>query len=67
MNANGSGVTPLTTSFAEDYAPAWSPDGSKILCETDRDSNDEIYLVNAGGSIQINVTRNSAGDRDPAW
>ena len=30
MNADGSGVTPLTDNSDQDYSPAWSPDGSRI-------------------------------------
>ena len=32
-----------------------------------RDGNDEIYLMNADGSGQVNLTKNSAFDGFPAW
>ncbi len=30
--------------------PHWSKDGSKIIFYSERDGNDEIYIVNADGS-----------------
>ncbi|MCH7903231.1 MAG: PD40 domain-containing protein [Armatimonadetes bacterium] len=47
MNADGSGVTRLRDHQAEDSNPALSLDGSMIVFQTDRDGNDEIYLMNA--------------------
>src|SRR2546422_4204046 len=37
-NADGSGQMNLTNNPALDYPAGWSPDGSKILFETDRKS-----------------------------
>jgi Tol biopolymer transport system component len=34
----------------------------KIAVTTDRDSNEEIYLMNADGSNLINLTNNPADD-----
>jgi TolB protein len=67
MNANGTGVTRLTTNRAEDGAPAWSPDGKKIAFESSRDGNWEIYVMNSDGSAQIRLTNNPARDLRPAW
>jgi uncharacterized repeat protein (TIGR01451 family) len=38
----------------------------KIAFVSDRDGNDEIYVMNANGSGQTRVTNNSADDREPA-
>ena len=51
----------------QDQDPAWSPDGSKIAFESDRDGNYEIYVMNADGTAQHNLTNDGAYDRDPAW
>jgi TolB protein len=32
-----------------------------------RDGNAEIYVMNADGSAQRNLTRNTVGDRNPVW
>ena len=37
MKADGSGVTRLTDNPARDFFPTWSPDGSRIAFNSDRD------------------------------
>ena len=37
--------------------PAWSPDGRRIAFLTGRDGNFEVYVMNADGSGQRNLTR----------
>jgi Tol biopolymer transport system component len=39
----------------------------KIAFVSDRDGNDEIYVMNADGSNQVNLTKNDSADRDPIW
>ena len=46
----------------DDSGPAWSPDGKKIVFTSNRDGNSEIYVMNADGSGQTNLTRNGADD-----
>jgi Tol biopolymer transport system component len=75
MNADGTGLVNLTNNPADDWrtgaindwAPAWSPDGSRILFATNRDGNDEIYVMNAGGSGQTNLSNRTARDWRPGW
>ena len=43
MNADGSEQTRLTNSSGYDGVPVWSPDGSKIAFQSNRDGNYEIY------------------------
>jgi len=40
---------------------------SRIAFTSDRDGNAEIYVMNADGSEQENLTNNPAGDASPAW
>jgi len=57
----------LTTDPATDFDPTWSPDGSQIAFRSQRDGNDEIYIMNSDGTCQINLTNNPADDWSPAW
>jgi Tol biopolymer transport system component len=69
INADGSGLTRLTTDPREDVQPAWSPDGSKITFSSlrigPRSSGYEIYTMNADGSNQVQLTEK--GGTDPTW
>ncbi len=47
--------------------PAWSPDGRKLAFVSRRDGNSEIYVINADGSGQENLTRQPASDSHPSW
>ena len=67
VNADGTGLTQLTTDGANDYRPTWSPDGSQIAFTSTRDGNAEIYVMNADGSGQTNITNNAATDHSPSW
>jgi len=60
-------IAPLISGGVNTY-PVWSPDGKKIafrrmLGET----NSEIFIANADGSDDRNITNNPAFDGWPAW
>src|SRR5688572_21556661 len=40
---------------------------TKIAFTSERDGNAEIYVMNADGTNQINLTNHLAGDGDPSW
>jgi dipeptidyl aminopeptidase/acylaminoacyl peptidase len=67
MDTDGGGQTRLTESPGEDYSPAWSPDGTRLVFVSTRDGNAEIYTMNRDGTGQTRLTNNSAGDITPAW
>ena len=56
MKADGSDLVNLTDRPGDDYHPAWSPDGTKIAFVSDRDGEYEIYVINADGSKQTQLT-----------
>ena len=60
-------ATRLTVHDAWDASPAWSPDGSRIAFNSDRDGNTEVYAMNADGSGVARLTYNDAVDGGPAW
>jgi TolB protein len=67
MNADGSGVTRLTSDPHDDSGPTWSPDGSKIAFDSERNGKSEIYVMNPDGTGVIRLTTNAAEDFSPAW
>jgi Tol biopolymer transport system component len=72
MNDDGTDVRRVTT-FApnrNEYRPNWSPDGSKIAFQADRDipiGNTEIYVMNADGTGQQRLTDYPGHDDWPDW
>lgn len=60
-------ATRLTNSAGVDAQPAWSPQGGHIAFTSNRDSNNEIYIMDSNGANVKNLTNNPADDGDPAW
>jgi Tol biopolymer transport system component len=67
MDADGSNLKRLTDHPDDDRWPTWSPDGTRIAFQSDRDGNWEIYLMNADGSGLFRLTENDKKDTEPAW
>jgi Tol biopolymer transport system component len=76
MNADGSEPVILTEkrmrqtypkNFTVNSSPVWSGDGLKIVFVSARDGNAEIYMMNADGSNQTNLSNNAAYDGFPDW
>jgi len=65
MDANGANQVNLTqTPGVVDSSPSWSPDGSKIVFSSNRDTGDNrhnIYAMNADGSNVVKLTDAAAG------
>ncbi|MCK5684019.1 PD40 domain-containing protein, partial [bacterium] len=63
MNADGGEKFKLSSSVYSETYPIWSPNsGSKIILNSDRDGNLELYSVNPDGTGQTRLTFNSAID-----
>ena len=71
MNADGSGQTPLTTvsGSIQDGGPSFSPDGQRIAWSrfTGPPPNQDIYIMNADGSGQTQVTSGPGQDYAPEF
>jgi Tol biopolymer transport system component len=51
-----------------DWNPDWSPSGKQIVFESNRDGDDEIFVMNADGTRQKNLTKNDTfNDIDPVF
>jgi Tol biopolymer transport system component len=71
MNSDGSGVAVNLTSYGPDsaqYAPAWSPDGTRIAFVSDEGGLPNIWVMRADGSERYNLTSEpNKRYNNPAW
>jgi TolB protein len=67
MDNNGGDVRKLIDAPGTERHAAWSPDGSRIAFQSNRDGNPEIYITDAGGSDWFRLTSDEAEDMRPAW
>ena len=67
MDGDGNNQVRLTDNPAEDYDPAWSPDGRKIAFVSNRDNGvDRIYVMDSHGQNLMLLTKTSSGT-GPSW
>ncbi|RKU38248.1 hypothetical protein C6496_07060 [Candidatus Poribacteria bacterium] len=68
MNPDGTEQVNLTQHPAEDYDPAWAPDGKQILFSSDRTGDTfDLYLMDTDGKNVQKVFKNNEYRRNPAW
>jgi Tol biopolymer transport system component len=67
MRADGSNVTQLTKGPAQNYGPAWSPDGKRIAFINEINGETNVSIMNADGSAQIPLIKTSYSFSDFAW
>lgn len=60
-------LTQLTTDAALDQMAAWSPNGKQLAFMSLRDGYCSVFLMNADGSGQENLTPKDAADPATAW
>ncbi|MBI1924579.1 PD40 domain-containing protein, partial [Candidatus Poribacteria bacterium] len=57
----------ITNHLATDRRARWSPDGTKILFESDRDGDLEIYVIDIEGKNPRQLTNNDKTDVNAEW
>jgi Tol biopolymer transport system component len=57
----------VTTNRADDFAPAFSPGGTRIAFTSDRRHNYDIYTSSTSGHDLRRITSNIAQDAFPSW
>lgn len=75
MDSDGSNPQKITNTKFDESWPVWSPDGKKIAFVSNRDGNQEIYVMplpaqdsdNQEESQAVNLTKNPSNDTGPVW
>jgi TolB protein len=68
VNSDGSGLTRLTSGVGNNVYPAFSPNGHKIVFTSNRTGTSQVWLMNADGSNQRQLTFDSQPkDQVPDW
>lgn len=60
-------VKPIVTTPAADDSPVWSPDGKKIVFQSEATGDREIYVVNEDGTDLTQLTSSPEADENPSW
>ena len=66
-DANGANVVQISDHSLGNSFPEWSPDGTQIAFDSDRDGDLELFVMDADGSNMTQITNNSANDASPSW
>ncbi len=68
INADGGQPTQLTSPPANNWAPSWSPDGTRMVYLSDASGSSEVWMMNSDGSQQTELTFFSVNENlSPHW
>ena len=68
INTDGTGLTQLTSGEGDNSYPAFSPDGSRIVFTSDRTGIRQVWVMNANGDNQTQLTFDALPkDQVPDW
>jgi len=60
-------IREFTFSAKSDFLPRWSPDGKQIAFLSDRDEQQQVYVMRADGGEAIALTKGKRGVKNFAW
>jgi predicted Ser/Thr protein kinase len=70
-NSDGSDEQRLTDRPAGDWEPAWSPDGTRIVFDSDHHAiggdRNQLYVMDADGSNLTRLTYTEGNEEHPSW
>jgi Tol biopolymer transport system component len=68
MNSDGTRIRRLTINGAQDFLPAWSPDGTKIAFQSNRTGDAEVFVMTRTARVLGEPHQGPAGaDGSPDW
>jgi Tol biopolymer transport system component len=69
IGVDGTGLTKVTESHGAfvNEDPYWSPNGTRLVFQSNRSGNFQIYVTNADGSGQRRLTNHPGDDYWPSW
>lgn len=70
MNPDGTSVARLTNDErAYNASPSTSPDGTRVVYESNRDNSlgSDLYIMNIDGSDTVRITTDGAWKQNPVW
>src|SRR5262245_8137809 len=67
VNVDGTGRRRLTRDPAEEFDPAWSPDGTKIAFSRSDGRRYQIFVMNEDCSDPVQITQGDTSASDAAW
>jgi TolB protein len=67
MNLNGGTIRQLTNAPSIETAPSFSPDGSRIVFESDRSGTQQLYVMPAGGGEATRISFGEGRYGTPVW
>jgi photosystem II stability/assembly factor-like uncharacterized protein len=60
-------LTKITNSSGTILNFSWSPDGDRLVFDSDMDGDNEIYTIRVDGTLLTQLTTNDIQDGDPSW
>jgi Tol biopolymer transport system component len=67
MASDGTDVHRLTSDPSNNDSPAWSPDGDRLVFDSNRDGDYDIYVMTLDGAGLRKLTDFAGSDGSPSW